>query len=263
MTCNKFYKLTPHLALVLLLGACSTPSSRYSISQDIAPERAPTAEEVRDITPTPEPYSRGGNKDYTVRGISYQVMKDSSNYQEEGIASWYGSKFHGHLTSNGETYNMFTLSAAHKSLPLPSFVKVTNLENNKQTIVRVNDRGPFHPDRVIDLSYGAAYKLGVLKHGTARVKLEIIDLKQQELTLVAHNNLSVKGCAVQLAASSDSVQAEQRTKDIATTNGVPYYLEQVGKLYRMKLGPMYTFTRCQSVLSKVENIYPKAFIKRL
>jgi rare lipoprotein A len=91
-----------------------------------------------------------------------------------GIASWYGKKFHGHLTSNGEIYNMYGMSAAHKNLPLPTYLKVTNLANSKSVIVRVNDRGPFHQNRIIDLSYSAAYKLDMLKTGTAKVKISAI-----------------------------------------------------------------------------------------
>ena len=110
-----------------------------------------------------------------VFGKSYDVMSDSFGYLEIGIASWYGKKFHGRLTSNGETYDMYSLTAAHKALPLPSFVRVTNLDNGKKTILRVNDRGPFHEDRVIDLSYKAAVELGFSHKGTAPVVVEAID----------------------------------------------------------------------------------------
>jgi rare lipoprotein A len=102
-------------------------------------------------------------------------MPTSLGYLEIGIASWYGKKFHGRLTSNGETYDMYSLSAAHKALPLPSMVKVTNLDNGKRTILRVNDRGPFHDDRIIDLSYMAAMELGFANKGTAPVVVEAID----------------------------------------------------------------------------------------
>ncbi|HAH03554.1 MAG TPA: septal ring lytic transglycosylase RlpA, partial [Vibrio sp.] len=95
-------------------------------------------------------------------------------FTEKGKASWYGKKFHGHLTSNGEIYDMYSMSAAHKTLPIPSYVKVTNTDNNKTTIVRINDRGPFHEGRIIDLSYAAAYKLDVLRTGTANVEIEVI-----------------------------------------------------------------------------------------
>ncbi|WNC69587.1 septal ring lytic transglycosylase RlpA family protein [Thalassotalea nanhaiensis] len=118
--------------------------------------------------------SRGGNKNYQVFGKPYTVLKTAEGYKATGTASWYGKKFHGHLTSNGEVYDMYAFSAAHKSLPLPTYMQVTNLANNKSVIVRVNDRGPFHQDRLIDLSYSAAYKLGMLSKGTAKVRIEAI-----------------------------------------------------------------------------------------
>lgn len=118
---------------------------------------------------------RGNKSPYTVFGKSYTVMPESLGYLEIGIASWYGREFHGRLTSNGETYNMLALTAAHKSLPLPSYVKVTNLDNRRHTIVKVNDRGPFHDDRLIDLSYKAAMELGFADKGTAPVVVEAVD----------------------------------------------------------------------------------------
>ena len=155
----------------MLLSACST--SRYSHRHDSAPTRPPTTLELNDATVTTEKVGRG-NSPYSIKGIRYVPNKKRENFSQVGTASWYGRKFHGHLTSNGEIYDMYQMSAAHKTLPLPSFVKVTNLTNNKSTIVRVNDRGPFYQDRIIDLSYAAAYKIGVYDTGTAKVKLEVV-----------------------------------------------------------------------------------------
>jgi rare lipoprotein A len=118
---------------------------------------------------------RGNKSPYTVFGKSYTVMPESLGYLEIGIASWYGKKFHGRLTSNGEIYDMYGLTAAHKALPLPTYVKVTNLDNRLHTILKVNDRGPFHEDRVIDLSYQAALELGFADKGTAPVVVEALD----------------------------------------------------------------------------------------
>ena len=120
-------------------------------------------------------YTRGNKSPYVVFGKTYEVMPDSLGYREIGIASWYGKKFHGRLTSNGEVYDMYQVSAAHKALPLPTKVKVTNLDNGKSIIVRVNDRGPFHEDRVIDLSYQTALTLGFVDRGTAPVVVEAVD----------------------------------------------------------------------------------------
>jgi len=147
---------------------------RYSQQKDSIPLRFPTAEEMLDPEPVIEPLSRGGNKPYNIYGIDYYPTTTITEYSETGTASWYGSKFHGHHTSNGEVYDVFSMTAAHKTLPLPSYVRVTNLDNFRSAIVRVNDRGPFHDGRVIDLSYSAAYKLGIFQSGTGRVKVELI-----------------------------------------------------------------------------------------
>ena len=151
------------LGSIVLLTACSSSNGRYSMHQDQAPTRSPTAAELSPIEPRYEPLSRQGNmSSYTVLGNTYAVLPTARNYQAVGNASWYGQKFHGHLTSNGEYYDMYGLSAAHRYLPLPTYVKVTNLNNGREVVVRVNDRGPFHHDRIIDLSYAAAYQLDML-----------------------------------------------------------------------------------------------------
>ena len=132
---------------------------------------------VREPVPRAEPRARNGNRSpYKVLGKSYHVLDSAGGFHERGTASWYGTKFNGRPTSSGELYDMCAFTAAHKTLPLPSFVRVTNLDNGRSLIVRVNDRGPFHPGRVMDLSYAAAVRLGVDRTGTARVELQGIDL---------------------------------------------------------------------------------------
>ena len=137
---------------------------------------------VGGAKPRFEALSRGGNSDYRVLGQTYIVWTDCQSYQEVGTASWYGPGFHGNKTSNGEYYDQKGYTAAHKNLPLPSYVKVTNLENGKMVIVRVNDRGPFHGSRIIDLSEGAAKAIDMTKKGTARVKLELINTRTNNTT---------------------------------------------------------------------------------
>ncbi|PJE57331.1 rare lipoprotein A [Marinomonas polaris DSM 16579] len=152
---------------------------RYSILQDHAPTGDIKVDHLPDLVPRWEAKSRGGNKSpYEVWGKKYWVMDSAQGYVAEGTASWYGKKFHGHKTSNGETYDMYSFSAAHKSLPLPTYLKVTNLDNQRSVIVRVNDRGPFHGDRLIDLSYAAAARLDYHKKGLARVRVEAITPSQ-------------------------------------------------------------------------------------
>jgi rare lipoprotein A len=200
------YKLILSAFLVLTVSACSSTSTnrqpsgtsqsaivaaakaktelRYAIKQDLGPKQHLDMSKAPDAVPKVEPPSRGGNKSrYEVWGKSYSVMASSYGFRERGLASWYGQKFHGHLTSNGETYDMYAMSAAHKSLPLPTYARITNLANNKTVIVRVNDRGPFHGDRVIDLSYAAASKLDYRKTGVAEVLVEAIDASQWSVEL--------------------------------------------------------------------------------
>ena len=171
---NTQHKCTILVIALLSLSACSANNSRYSQKQDSAPEFHYGVLKLADAIPRYEPYAPANFRPYTVLGQYYTPMLTAKGYEEHGEASWYGQKFHGHLTSNGEIYDMFSMTAAHKTLPLPSFVKVTNLDNQKIAIVRVNDRGPFHPGRVIDLSYAAAKKLDVLSTGVANVKVEIV-----------------------------------------------------------------------------------------
>ncbi|TFH88130.1 septal ring lytic transglycosylase RlpA family protein [Billgrantia azerbaijanica] len=149
---------------------------RYALSGDAYPEDPPDVSEIPDAVPRVETPSRGGNRSpYQVWGKTYRVLPDARGYAREGTASWYGEKFHGYATSNGEIYDMYKMSAAHRSLPLPTYARVTNLADGRSVIVRVNDRGPFHSDREIDLSYAAAARLGILERGTGRVRVEAID----------------------------------------------------------------------------------------
>jgi len=129
-----------------------------------------------DAVPVEEPRSRYGNPEsYEVRGVTYHVLETSEGYEAEGTASWYGEEFQGRRTSSGEPYDMYAMTAAHRTLPIPTYVEVTNLENGRTVVVRVNDRGPFHEGRIIDLSYAAAQKLGLVGPGTARVRVRALE----------------------------------------------------------------------------------------
>jgi rare lipoprotein A len=139
---------------------------------DSAPPMAVDVSNIPEPTPRREPKSRYGNREsYTVLGRTYRVLRSAEGYEERGIASWYGYKFHGRHTSSRERYDMCAFTAAHKTLPLPSYVRVTNLDNGRSIVVRVNDRGPFHQGRIIDLSYAAATRLDMKQAGTARVEV--------------------------------------------------------------------------------------------
>jgi rare lipoprotein A len=190
---SKPLKLMAFAALAVLLASCSTsrsPTQKSSNTvrsvpgldinrahKDGAPWWDVDVSRIPDATPTLHTGPYKANP-YTVLGKTYFPLQDSKTYVASGTASWYGTKFHGQNTANGEVYDLYGMSAAHKTLPLPSYVRVTNLDNNKSVILRVNDRGPFYSDRIIDLSYAAAKKLGYAEIGTARVKVEGIDPQQ-------------------------------------------------------------------------------------
>jgi len=161
--------------LAVALGATLVGCAPFPV-QDGGPVRAVDLSSVAEPVPRWEPRSRYGNPpEYTVFGKSYRVLPTADGYVERGMASWYGTKFHGQYTSSRELYDMYAMTAAHRSLPLPTYVRVTNLQNGRSTVVRVNDRGPFHSDRIIDLSYAAAYKLGIVQSGTAMVEVRALD----------------------------------------------------------------------------------------
>ncbi|WP_235039552.1 septal ring lytic transglycosylase RlpA family protein [Vreelandella profundi] len=156
--------------------AVNTAGGRYALTGDAYPIEPPDVTKVPDAEPRIEQPSAGGNRStYEVWGKTYHVLPDATGYERRGTASWYGEKFHGYATSNGEIYDMYKMSAAHRSLPLPTYARVTSLDSGQSIIVRVNDRGPFHSDREIDLSYAAAARLGFLDNGTGPVKVEAID----------------------------------------------------------------------------------------
>lgn len=160
------------IAAAALLAGCAGPTMTQ---RDGPPTSAPEPGSLPEIVPKNEPLSDSGNPErYTVMGQTFAVLDSAQGYAAEGIASWYGTKFHGRRTSSGEPYNMFAMTAAHTTLPLPTYVRVRNLENGRSTVVKVNDRGPFVDDRLIDLSYAAASRLGMQDQGTARVRVEAL-----------------------------------------------------------------------------------------
>lgn len=168
---KNFLKFTNIIIAIQILISCS------SQIKDGPPKKHVNLSHVKNAVPAKEPLSKYGNPEsYTVFGKTYYPTKTVTKYTAYGTASWYGTKFDGQRTSSGEIYDLLKMTAAHKTLPLPTYVKVTNLENHKEIVVKVNDRGPFKKDRIIDLSYAAASKLDMLKYGTAKVKIEVINL---------------------------------------------------------------------------------------
>lgn len=163
------------ISATLILTACGGPRHRSTGPVDGAPNVVLSPHQIQNPVPRAEPKSRGGNRSpYTVFGKQYHVLDSAEGFRQRGTASWYGTKFHGRPTANGERYDMYKMTAAHKNLPLPTYVRVRRVDNNKSIIVRVNDRGPFHGKRVIDLSYAAAAKLGMLGTGTTQVEVTTV-----------------------------------------------------------------------------------------
>ena len=262
-------KLVFFILIALILSACS--SSRYQDTHDSTPNRLPNQSELNDAIARAEPHSRGGNKDYRVRGIDYQVLKSAQGFEQTGTASWYGKKFHGHLTSNGEIYDMYAMSAAHKNLPLPTYLKVVNLANNKSVIVRVNDRGPFHQDRIIDLSYSAAYKLDMLKTGTARVKISAITnfgekVKKSNL-IEAHEKVSstvipLNKNIIQVFATSKLSLAKKTAKALSKKHLQTVNYPNKNGIYRIQIGPILNSKVLNNLLLELkQGSYPNAYLR--
>lgn len=251
------------LVCLFLLGCAGSPASnpnsgRYAIQQDRAPSRPVDLRAIPDITPEPVQRTMAGNRSpYTVLGRTYHVLATEEGYRERGVASWYGEKFHGHKTSNGEIFDMYQVSAAHKSLPIPSYARVTNLDNNRSIIVRVNDRGPFHGDRLIDLSYAAAVKLGYADRGTARVSVEgiVADAWQDrtfanQIPTIRSNEsdervqLSAQQSRyLQVGAFAELDSARRLTSRLQGMTSRPVFIRTVdsaagGVLHRVRIGPL-------------------------
>lgn len=269
----RFIKVMTVVAIIVTLVACS--NSRYSMRHDAAPKGEFDFSNVPDAKPKWEPLSRQGNAStYRVRGKDYRVMPSAEGYAEIGVASWYGLKFHGELTSNGETYNMYEMSAAHKTLPLPTYLKVTNLENSKSVIVRVNDRGPFHSDRIIDLSFAAANRLGFADKGTAKVKIEAITVAKASKPIVPVSAVVTNQSGstsnksqpkdrlapfVQVAAFSQRPAAERLAKKLSSdlSYGKVFVAESLksGKaIHRVRMGPFDSEAEAVAMRKRVEHL---------
>jgi peptidoglycan lytic transglycosylase len=268
------------VAITLALAACTSTSKRDSGAtpspsaatppsgksggyyKDDGPGENPPAnlDALPDAVPKLEPLSRFSNRPYSVFGVEYVPATTLRPYKERGIASWYGRKFHNQKTSNGETYDMYAMTAAHPTLPLPSYARVTNVATGKSVVVRVNDRGPFHPGRVIDLSYAAAYRIGIAQKGSGQVEVESIlpsDAPPQvavvplppvavaEAASVAPMAVGQEAGAyvVQLGAFANNANAQDFVEHVANQVaplGVQTRVRQDGGLFRVSVGPYTT-----------------------
>lgn len=265
LTVGRRALVVPVLALGALASGCATEASRHAALVAAATHgdgpgvaamaQAPLAvHTVRNL-----PKSRRGNAPvYTVFGRQYRVLETARGFRERGIASWYGRKFHGRDTSSGERYDMHALSAAHKHLPLPTFVRVTRTDTGRSIVVKVNDRGPFVDDRVIDLSYAAAVQLDMIDQGTAPVMVEALSSHHEQRDQPAAVQLSQSattgtgaGHYIQLGAFSQQPNAESLLEQVA--GGVPLPVrishDPQRALYRVQLGPVESVELLDEILS--------------
>jgi rare lipoprotein A len=254
------------VAGLLLTSGCFTActSMQSTLVSDDAPANPRDVSNVPDAVPRVEPLSRYGNPEsYEVYGKTYHTLPSSSGYRESGIASWYGTKFHGKRTSSGEPYDLYAMTAAHKTLPLPTYVEVTNLKNGRKVIVKVNDRGPFHEDRIIDLSYSAASRLDILPYGTGQVEVRAIDPTQSGRPAAAAStplaelpNDSL--LFLQVGAFSSRANAERMQGDLQTQNlGAIRIVEattDAGTFYKVQVGPLPSHMEANRVTQELKTL---------
>jgi len=249
------------LALALIIAGCASPPLRTP-THPTPPVPTPgpipaDIESIPDPVPRAEPKSARGNPAfYDVLGKRYFVLSSADGYVERGVASWYGPGFHAASTSNGERYDMYAMTAAHKTLPLPAFVQVTNLSNGKHVILRVNDRGPFKEGRIIDLSYTAAAKLDILKAGTAFVEVRALTAMQKATPPTAPpatSDLYVQAGAFSTEANAARLLGQLRAKGV---DDAFVRSDQVNgqTLYRVRVGPIPTVQEFDRVVKRLRSL---------
>lgn len=236
------------VAAVLALAGCGSnppgPSKPATTAKsggyylDDGPEALPPAglEATPDAEPRTEPLHRYANRSYVVMGNRYTPQIERRAHSQEGLASWYGRRFHGKKTASGEVYDMYAMTAAHPTLPIPSYARVTALDSGKAVVVRINDRGPFHGKRIIDLSYTAALKLGYLKRGSTRVRVESIDAASSDV----QGQRLQKGVYLQVGAFSHADNAQQLLDRLARVLEFSADRSRIvldDSLHRVQLGP--------------------------
>lgn len=276
MTGIRFAKISVPLICMLLLTSCS-----HMHRKDGPPNFYVDETKIPDAVPKVEPRAKYGNlTSYRVFGKIYHTLASSKGFKQTGLASWYGTQFHDHSTSSGEPYNMLSMTAAHKTLPLPTYLYVTNLRNHRRVIVKVNDRGPFADNRILDLSYVAAKKLGVVGHGTAPVKIEAIDpatwnktpdfffaknkprthyqpIWQPENEQPSHlASIDSQAVYLQAGAFKDRSRAQKLQQRLNAMMPTPVHVASpaTGRLYRVKIGPIKDVATANQITHRLKSI---------
>lgn len=264
MRMSRLLRHTAFTLAILLLSACSVIGTNNTGDTDNTdgPGKRINAGAVEDAVARKEPFSRYGNRaSYEVNGVSYTVMKTNKGYVERGNASWYGKKFHGRKTSSWEVFDIYKATAAHRSLPLPTYAQVTNLDNGKTVLVKINDRGPFHRERIIDLSYAAAVKLGFANEGIAYVEVRAIDIDEPlaypaqfvdvtPQTSTLHTYIQVGA----FAHLSNAQQVRTRLQNAGITGIVIDQASSAdtGALHRVRIGPYDSLAKADVAVGKLQ-----------
>jgi rare lipoprotein A len=242
---------------IIAVGACTSSPPTRSVATPPPAE----VERIPDVTPRAEPLSKLGNPAfYDALGKRYFVMQSAAGYQERGVASWYGPGFHEASTSSGEQYNMYSMTAAHKTLPLPTYVQVTNLNNGRSIVVRVNDRGPFKSGRIIDLSYAAATKLDMVRDGTAFVEVKAILPGDNTVPAVAASpaTTTISTMYVQAGAFGDAANAERLAAQLRNRGFANVFVRddvvKTRTLYRVRIGPVAKVEEFDSVVANLKSL---------
>ena len=255
-------------AMLLVISSCLVACSnlKTGVQTDDAPANPRDVSDVPNAVPQNEPLSRYGNPEsYKVYGKTYYTLPSSKDYKERGTASWYGTKFHGKRTSSGEPYDLYAMTAAHKTLPLPTYVEVTNLKNGRSVIVKVNDRGPFHDDRLIDLSYTAAAKLDILPYGTGQVEVRAIDTEQSVKIATLTDTAAATATAqenqtlyLQVGAFSSRDNAQRMQADLLSQNmGAVRIVEattDAGTFFKVQVGPLASHMEANRVTQELKTL---------
>jgi rare lipoprotein A len=255
-------------AMLLVISSCLVACSnlKTGVQTDDAPDNPRDVSDVPNAVPQNEPLSRYGNPEsYKVYGKTYYTLPSSKDYKERGTASWYGTKFHGKRTSSGEPYDLYAMTAAHKTLPLPTYVEVTNLKNGRSVIVKVNDRGPFHDDRLIDLSYTAAAKLDILPYGTGQVEVRAIDTEQSVKIATLTDTAAATATAqenqtlyLQVGAFSSRDNAQRMQADLLSQNigavRIVAVTTDAGTFFKVQVGPLASHMEANRVTQELKTL---------